>query len=625
MRFQDYIRPKGRRGLSGLIFARGSFGILDGDVEFVHTQQDEKDVYCYANDTVALRSEFTREVHGAVIRRDYLENLTDQPVEVNSLLSRFFLDGNDYQVYTQQNGWQNESDGSWQPLAARACVASQGMRSCEGATPMMALHNVYSGRNLVFHLIPNAQWQITARKIPWTSKDLVVLEMGLHEAGLRLQVQPGETISLPAILFFRAENRVDLDAYKLHEVYNKMYPRREMPAMFNSWLYCYEYLNVDDLLRQVDAAAELGFEGFMLDAGWYGSGRDWSHEVGDWFENPVSGPAGRMIEVSQRAREKGMRFGLWIEPERAGKWSKSLAEHPEYYFENTFLDFANPEARTYMLDILSEQIEKYQIGWVKFDCNCVSYNDPTGSAFYRYVAGQKAFMQELRRRHPDLYITNCAAGGFRLDMEQGSFSDSFWPTDNQGPLGGLTILKNTLLRLPTCLFERWNVQKYCDNGFLKVGQPEPVGLMFSCNNASWDYVVNVDDSFTEAFITSGPLGFSCEVADIPEEYRAKWKAMIARYKENRPFYMNAAARILVDTDSITAIQYSDYELNRCVVQVFTKVTRAEDLILYPVVDGNCRYRVGEQVLSGEELMEDGLHIKGLKLNSCVVIELTKEP
>jgi F-type H+-transporting ATPase subunit b len=128
---------------------------------------------------------------------------------------------------------------------------------------MMGFHNRYTGRNTVFHLLPNAQWQMTAKKFPHSAKEIVVLEAGFCSVGLRLSVAAGETVRLPELIFFGAQSKTDLDAYKLHEWYNRKYPRKSLPIVYNSWLYCYDNIDVDDILRQVDCAAEMGFEAFL--------------------------------------------------------------------------------------------------------------------------------------------------------------------------------------------------------------------------------------------------------------------------------------------------------------------------------------------------------------------------
>jgi len=43
--------------------------------------------------------------------------------------------------------------------------------------------------------------------------------------------------------------------------------------------------------------------------------------------------AGRMTEFADLVRSLGMKFGLWMEPERALPTSKAAKEHPEFYLE----------------------------------------------------------------------------------------------------------------------------------------------------------------------------------------------------------------------------------------------------------------------------------------------------
>ncbi len=622
MYLKNLIDFGGKAGFSGLFFACGSFGIIDGDCNYTHEKMGEDKIYRYSNGTIALVATFTQKKNGVVIRKDYIENLSKEPFEINGLCSRFCMDGNAYEVYTQYNAWQHESSGGWQRLVTQVTAASQGIRTCDSAAPMMALHNLYTGKNTVFHLMPNAQWKMTARKFPRNDKEIVVVEAGFNNDGLRLLVAAGEKIELPTVIFFSADNKIDLDAYKLHEVYNELYPRRTLPIIYNSWLYCFDNLDIDALLNQVDCAAELGFEAFMIDAGWFGNGEDWGNAVGDWEENVVSGPKGRLIEISQRVRKHGMVFGLWFEPERANSQSKAVKEHPDFYINKKLLDFSNPEAVEYITNVISKQIEKYDIGWLKLDFNDSIPLDPSGNAFYRYLQGQKRFIKTLRQRFPHLYLTNCASGGYRMELYQATMFDSFWLSDNQGPYKGLDIVKNTLKRMPTGLIERWNVQKYAD-GFLECGIKGKVSRMLSCNNATWAFIINVKDSFTKGFLTGGPMGWSCDL-DVPADYKALWKEWINEYKDNREFYKMATARILVDSEEISVIEYADPEMSRCIIRVFTKTTYARNLVIYPCVREDAHYRLDGKIFEGREVIENGIVIEGLRENDCRTIELIKE-
>ncbi len=624
MKIENYVDERGILGASGLFFASGDFGVIDGNASYTRTEDGTDVLYTYEGHGIRLTARFFSE-GGVFVRRDSFENLSERTLTVSSLCSRFRMDGYAYEVYTQSNGWMHESAGGWQRLVTEAGASAGGIRTCQNATPMLGMHNLLNGKNTVFHLLPNALWQMRARKVSHSEKDVAVVECGFLDAALMLKVYPGEKIELPEIIFYKAESKLDFDAYKLHAYYNRRYPRKTMPVLYNSWLCSYERVDIDDLCRQADAAADLGIEAFMVDAGWYGDGtRNWFDSVGDWVENPLSGPAGRLSVLSEHVRAHGMRFGLWFEPERAAKQSRAYAEHPAFFIEGqygTFLDYANPDAVDYIFDAICAVIDRYHIGWVKFDFNENLSFDPSGGAFYRYYKGQSEFISRLWKRYPDLYITNCASGGYRMELMQGTLFDSFWLSDNQEPVEGVRIVKDTIKRMPPALIERWCVQQYAE-GFPVYGGA-PVGKMIQCSNALWDYVVSVNDTYVEGFLQGGPMCFSCDIAAWPQEYKDRYRDLIAAYKKERDFYIGACASVVAEGAGLTAIEYFDGDFEKIVLQVFTENAYESDIRLYPKTDRAAKYRLGDAVLTGEELIENGLLVEDLHKNCCKTFVLEK--
>ena len=150
MYLKNLIDWQGNAGFSGLFFACGSFGVIDGDCNFAYEEKEKERIYRYDNGEITLVATFTEMKNGVVIRKDYLENVSKDVQEISGLLSRFCMDGNAYDVYTQYNAWQHESSGGWQKLVTQVTAASEGIRTCDGATPMMALHNLYTKKILFF-------------------------------------------------------------------------------------------------------------------------------------------------------------------------------------------------------------------------------------------------------------------------------------------------------------------------------------------------------------------------------------------------------------------------------------------------------------------------------------------
>ena len=608
-------------GVSGPFCAYGSFGIIDGAGPDNDATVKTDSGYLYSNGTIEVRCSFEQHENGVFLRRDTLKNTGAEPITLNCYASRFCFEGAPFSVYTQYNHWERESLGGWQPLHTGVCAENLGIRTSEGAAPIAALKNELSGRGFVFHLIPNAKWKISVKRRPGGGKnDLVTVELGINERGLNLTVAPGETIEMPEIIAYEFANAADLDAWKLHALCNKLWPRKKLPVLYNTWLLNFDKIDVDNILAQAETAARMGVEYFLIDAGWFGVGDDWWSAVGDWEENLTGGFCGRLKEVSDFVRSKGMRFGLWLEPERAFHTAKICREHPEYFFgcgaENVFLDFANEDAFNYILSTVTSLIERYNIGYIKFDFNANISYDPHGSCFYRYFAAHRRFVSALRERYPELYITNCASGGMRLDLAHNILFDSTWLSDNQGPLDDLRILKESMLRLPPAVVEMWNVQRFVD-GFPQYGSRDGVTRPVVCNNATWDMLTSVTDEFWFGLFFGGVFGYSCDIASFPESYKQKAAEFIARFKAERDIWQNSVCRLVADGDGITVLQYENAEAGRAMLLVFTAFIHQEFCRVYPRLDGGWHTSDGDCAC-------DGITVEALRDNDCRMIELFRD-
>lgn len=597
-------------GVTSFFCAYGSFGVADGsDTDLAKAVESEMG-FSAEYDKFSVKCELKEYENGVYSRNDYFTAKED--VVLNCYNSRFYLENGDYEVYTQFSAWQNESMGSWQDLVTGIEVANHGIRTTHSAAPMLAVHNKGNGKIYVFHLLPNAKWKMKITKVAITDRNNgVIIETGINEKGLNMKVAKGETIEMPQLFVFEAKSKIDLDAWKLHTVYNRLYPRKNLPVLYNSWMLKFDQIDIENILLQADTAAELGVEQFLIDAGWFGSTENWGNEIGNWEENLVGGFRGKLGKVAEYVRSKGMKFGIWLEPERALKCTKAYENHPEYYKEGNdgyvFLNFANDKAREYITGITLGLIEKYKLRFMKFDFNASLAFDMDGDGFYRYLKGAKKYVEDVRAKYPDLYITNCASGGTRMDLYQQTIYDSIWYSDNQSPLAGLRIIKDTALRMPPCHLEKWDVRRYL-GGVPRYGSKELVALPVSCHNATWDSVCSVTPAYTHEFLTGGPIGFSTDIASYPEEEIKALKEHIAQFKRDREFYKNATLRIIHDAKGITVLQYSDIDLNRAIIQVFTDVALQYRFTFYPVLSENKTYLFEGKEYTAKELYENGIEL-----------------
>ena len=207
------------------------------------------------------------------------------------------------------------------------------------------------------------------------------------------------------------------------------------PVIFNDYMQC---LNADPttekLLPQIDAAAEAGCEIFCIDAGWYADESGWWGTIGAYEESKQRFPDG-FKKVFDYIRQKGMRPGIWVEPEDIGVGSTALEnldddcffvrhgirvhERGRYQF-----DMRNEKVRAHLTDIIDRIIADYGIEYFKFDynidagvgteCNADSFGD----GLYESGLATVKWIDEIQAKYPDLILENCSSGGMRADYMQ---------------------------------------------------------------------------------------------------------------------------------------------------------------------------------------------------------------
>ncbi|MEJ5169825.1 MAG: alpha-galactosidase, partial [Fimbriimonadales bacterium] len=176
-------------------------------------------------------------------------------------------------------------------------------------------------------------------------------------------------------------------------------PVRECPVIWNTWLDRFDELDPVRLERQLEAAASVGCEGLVVDAGWFGRGTDWWNCVGDWEECRDAAFRGRMAEFAERVRSRGLFFGFWMEPERVAAEAPVRKAHPEWVTPAGRLRLEEPGPFEWLLETTSARIREYGAEWLKVDMN-FSLGDAEGDAFRAHREALSRWLAELRRRFP---------------------------------------------------------------------------------------------------------------------------------------------------------------------------------------------------------------------------------
>ena len=491
-------------------------------------------------------------------------------------------------------------------------VRCNSVRSSHDASPFLALYNKQNGRGVAFHILTSAAWQIRATRVYSGSGEglYVEIEAGYLPDGLCYRLMPNEELKLPELIYYEFNNKTDMDAHKLHSYLNERIGKRQLPVVYNTWMYKFDDFTYEDIKGQLPRARELGVEYFVIDAGWFGKTKDWFAGRGDWHENTEIGFRGRMSEFAEEVRSYGMKFGFWLEPECAAENSDIMHDHPEWFLKGKksyFLDFTNPAAYNYIFNKTSELIEKYSAKYIKFDFNADLEYDKSNSAFIKYAAAHERYIKELRKRFPDLYLECCGSGGARMNIHEATLYDSFWPSDNESPYVGLRIYKDTLLRLSPQYIDCF-VALSSINGVTPHYECSENKLL-ACADAIWDNVASVRHSFLYGYLIGSPIGLSFDLNSLSDEDFSSLKNTIESFKNKREFYREAVCHLLADTKSVTALEYRSEDFSKVEIVLFVKKRLQDNITLYPIVNTSCEYLSGDgESVSGGILAKDGVDI-----------------
>lgn len=205
----------------------------------------------------------------------------------------------------------------------------------------------------------------------------------------------------------------------------------ELPVIFNDYMNClFGDPTTEKEIPLVDAAAEMGCEYFVIDAGWYASGAWWD-SVGEWKESRERFPGG-MKEVTDHIRSKGMIPGIWLELEVMGINCEKAKQVPDDWFfmrhgkrvydrSRYQLDFRNPQVITHVDEVIDRVVKEYGVGYIKMDYNIEPgigtelYADSVGAGMLAHERAYLKWLEGVFERYPDLVIENCSSGGLRID------------------------------------------------------------------------------------------------------------------------------------------------------------------------------------------------------------------
>jgi alpha-galactosidase len=265
---------------------------------------------------------------------------------------------------------------------------------------------------------------------------------------------PGQPVEFPHTFFGYTEDSTSSSSAALRQFVLRGI-RRGRPIQplvtYNTWYAYGADINEAEVDAEMIQASALGVELFVLDAGWWtGAGEqgqgDFSSGLGSYVVDPVRFPS-QLVGMAAQAHALGMKFGLWVEPERVAfsntggpdlaqeQWLATVDGSYDGDGLTAQLCLGSPAARKWVLHELVTLIDTIQPDYLKWDnnfwinCNRSGHGHGTGDGNFAHVMGLYEVLDALRQRYPDLLIENSSGGGNRLDYGMLAYTDAGWMDD----------------------------------------------------------------------------------------------------------------------------------------------------------------------------------------------------
>lgn len=363
--------------------------------------------------------------------------------------------------YFQKSNWCAEGDFAWKPLDVdRTSIAGRFHRG-RYRYPAFFLKNKMSGLIYFGQMGWSSGYEFVfdynARSVfdDWACKDndSVALSFEMSVTGfhpLRL-IASGETYVSPKVhmgaIFGTLDDAVNAGYDHIRRSALNLPEAGGNALLVGAGMGAEHDMSMETSIRFADQMRSVGAEIFIVDAGWYcppNKETEWCDRTGDWIPDKDRYPNG-IKELRDYLYSIGMKFGLWMEPERLGSNTRICKEHPEWFrkrpFGKTcpgFVDFTNPEAVAWVESEIARVIEEYQLDLfrVDYNINSTQYHYVKEGQRYEYGTVKHyeavyAMYERLKKRFPNVIFENCAGGGGRLDLAMLRNFNHTWVSDCQ--------------------------------------------------------------------------------------------------------------------------------------------------------------------------------------------------
>lgn len=560
------------------------------------------------------------EKEDVIVRSATFINHGQEAVTLDRALSlQLDLPDHDYDMLQFSGSWARERHLIRTPLRSGIqSIGSLRVASSHQQNPFFALARPHTdnhqGAAFGFNFIYSGNF-IDSVEVDQFDTTRVLVGINPDDFGWKLA--NGESFQTPeAVMTYTSDglNQMSqqLGAFYQDHLINQHFAHQDRPILINNWEATFMDFNEAKLMKIVDQADKLGIEMFVLDDGWFGHRDDDKSSLGDWFvdqkkfSNGISG-------FADRVHDKGMKFGLWFEPEMISIDSKLYEKHPDWMIatpgrqgtpaRNQYvLDMTRQEVVDYLFEHMSAIIKQTKLDYIKWDMNR-NITEMYGAKLpadqqlefpHRYILGVYQLYARLTEAFPKVLFESCASGGGRFDLGMMYYAPQAWCSDD------------------TDAVERIKIQDGTSYGYTQNMWGAHVSAV---PNDQVGRLTSLDTRAAVAYF--GDFGYELDITKMAADELATIKKQVAFYKQYRHLFQFGKFYRLdnpdTNNDNVYGWQVVNEDRSEAILtrfQILNGANPAYIRVYFAGLDPEATYIVndGEEHFSGDELMNAGYFV-----------------